>query len=112
MWARVCRHRLVGCDANFYGVRVGFVNVDWDGGVHALVQGTIVGPGAAAGLGTGMGSMVDALKAGSSGSASILKINCAAFPTAVLSNQQMRFNKESSEWITSNLQSSESGAAS
>ena len=41
-WAHANRHSLGGVCARLEGALVGFVNVVWDGGVHAFILDTIV----------------------------------------------------------------------
>jgi GNAT superfamily N-acetyltransferase len=43
-WAQVNRHSLGWVCANLDDVLIGFVNVVWDGGVHAFILDTIVAP--------------------------------------------------------------------
>jgi ribosomal protein S18 acetylase RimI-like enzyme len=66
-WAQVNRHSLGWVCANLDEVLVGFVNVVWDGGVHAFILETIVAPQAQRhGVGTEMLSIAvrEARKAG------------------------------------------------
>ena len=66
-WAQVNRHSLGWVCANLDEVLVGFVNVVWDGGVHAFILDTIVAPQSQRhGVGTEMLSIAvrEARKAG------------------------------------------------
>ncbi len=57
-WAQVNRYSLGWVCANLDEVLVGFVNVVWDGGVHAFILDTIVAPQSQRhGVGTEMVSM-------------------------------------------------------
>ncbi len=57
-WAQVNRYSLGWVCANLDEVLVGFVNVVWDGGVHAFILDMIVAPQSQRhGVGTGMVSM-------------------------------------------------------
>ena len=66
-WAQVNRHSLGWVCANLDEVLVGFVNVLWDGGVHAFILDAVVAPQAQRrGIGAEMLSMAvrEARKAG------------------------------------------------